>query len=54
MERAIRLDCFQNLANYKKPSSFLVVGDIPAAALFYGAWHDSYSLWIYGVSSDAA
>ena len=29
MERAIRLDCFQNLANYKKPSSFIMRETFP-------------------------
>ena len=29
MERAIRLDCFQNLANYKKPASFIMKETFP-------------------------
>ena len=29
MERAIRLDCFQNLSNYKKPSSFIMRETFP-------------------------
>ncbi len=29
MHRAIRLDCFQNLANYRKPSSFIVKETYP-------------------------
>lgn len=29
MERAIRIDCFQNLANYRKPSSFIIKESYP-------------------------
>lgn len=29
MEKAIRLQCFQNLANYKKPSSFIIKETFP-------------------------
>lgn len=29
MERAIRLQCFQNLANYRKPSSFIIKETFP-------------------------
>ena len=29
MERAIRLECFQNLVNYKKPSSFIIKETFP-------------------------
>ena len=29
MERAIRVKCFQNLVNYKKPSSFIIKETFP-------------------------
>ena len=29
MHRAIRLDCFQNLVNYRKPSSFIIKETYP-------------------------
>ena len=29
MEKAIRLQCFQNLVNYKKPSSFIIKETFP-------------------------
>ena len=29
MERAIRLECFQNLVNYRKPSSFIIKETYP-------------------------
>ena len=29
MERAIRLQCFQNLVNYRKPSSFIIKETFP-------------------------
>ena len=29
MERAIRIKCFQNLVNYKKPSSFIIKETFP-------------------------
>ncbi len=29
MERAIRIECFQNLVNYRKPSSFIIKESYP-------------------------
>ena len=29
MEKAIRVECFQNLANYRKPSSFIIKESFP-------------------------
>ena len=52
MEKAIRLQCFQNLANYRKPSSFIIkeTFPLPPYSTVLGMIHAACA--IYRVSSD--
>ena len=52
MEKAIRVQCFQNLVNYRKAEQLYHKRDIPASSVFYGAWNDPCDLRIPGISSD--
>ena len=54
MEKAIRLQCFQNLVNYRKPSSFIIkeTFPLPPYSTVLGMIHAACGL--YRISSNEA